>query len=158
MNDIDTCAVMFKYANGMLAMVDTSRDASYGYDQRIEVFGEKGMLTAHNVLKSTVELATAAGHLRPPAMHSFPQRYPQAYRSELTEFIELVRAGCDSEEHAKEQVAMMRHPGVVRATMAAELSWKLGRTVSVAEVGRGKAGCDTESTASSEHGRAKGGY
>ena len=134
MHDIDTCAVMFKYASGMMAMVDTSRDASYGYDQRIEVFGEKGMLTAHNELKSTVELATAAGHLRPPAMYSFPQRYLQAYRSELTEFIELVRAGRDSEVHANEQVAMMRHPGVVRATMAAELSWKLGRAVSVAEV------------------------
>ena len=136
MNDIDTCAVMFKYASGMMAMVDTSRDASYGYDQRIEVFGEKGMLTAHNELTSTVELATSAGHLRPPAMHSFPQRYLQAYRSELTEFIELVRAGSDSEAHAKEQVAMLRHPGVVRATMAAEMSWKLGRTVQLAEVGR----------------------
>eukprot|EP00439_Symbiodinium_sp_Y106_P036352 s3217_g4.t1 len=91
MNDIDTCAVMFKYANGMMAMVDTSRDASYGYDQRIEVFGEKGMLTVHNELTSTVELATSAGHLRPPAMYSFPQRYLQAYTSELTEFVELVR-------------------------------------------------------------------
>eukprot|EP00439_Symbiodinium_sp_Y106_P035248 s4054_g4.t1 len=38
MNDIDTCAVMFKYENGMLAMVDTSRDAAYGYDQRIEAW------------------------------------------------------------------------------------------------------------------------
>ena len=111
---------MFKYANGMMAMVDTSRDASYGYDQRIEVFGEKGMLTAHNELTSTVELATSAGHLRPPGMYSFPQRYLQAYRSELTEFIELVRAGSDSEARAMEQVAMLRHPGVVRATMAAK--------------------------------------
>ena len=134
MQDIDTCAVMFKYSNGMLAMVDTSRDASYGYDQRIEVFGEKGMLTAHNELTSTVELATSKGHLRPPAMYSFPQRYLQAYRSELTEFVELVRAGRDSEAHAVEQKAMLRHPSVVRATMAAELSWKLGRTVKLSEV------------------------
>ncbi|CAE7239287.1 MIOX, partial [Symbiodinium natans] len=134
MNDIDTCAVMFKYENGMLAMVDTSRDAAYGYDQRIEVFGEKGMLTAHNELTSTVELATTEGHLRPAAMYSFPQRYVQAYHSELTEFIELVRAGRGSEAHALEQVAMLRHPSVVRATLAAELSWKLKRTVQLAEL------------------------
>ena len=45
------------------------------------------------------------------------------------------RAGKNSEVHAKEQVAMLRHPGVLRATMAVELSWKLGRTVQLAELG-----------------------
>ncbi|CAE7480386.1 iolG, partial [Symbiodinium pilosum] len=152
MGDIDTCAVMFKYGNGMLAMVDTSRDAAYGYDQRIEVFGESGMLTAHNELTTTVELATSAGHLRPPAMFSFPQRYIQAYRSELTEFIELVRSGRASEAHAKEQVAMLRHPSIVRTTLAAELSWKLRRTVQLAELDKltaAASGNETESTASS---------
>jgi len=134
MNDIDTCAVMFKYANGMMAMVDTSRDAAYGYDQRIEVFGETGMLTAHNELTSTVELATAQGHLRPPAQFSFPQRYLQAYRSELTEFIELVRAGRESDLHKGEQVSMLRHPGIVRTTVAAELSWKLKKTVKLVDL------------------------
>ena len=59
-------------------MVDTSRDASYGYDQRIEAFGERGMLTAKNELTSTVELAKADGHRMPSAMYSFPQRYVQA--------------------------------------------------------------------------------
>ena len=78
MGDVDVCAVMFKYASGLIAMVDTSRDASYGYDQRIEAFGESGMLTAKNELTSTIELATADGHLMPPAMYSFPQRYHQA--------------------------------------------------------------------------------
>ena len=78
MGDVDTCAVMFKYSSGLIAMVDTSRDASYGYDQRIEAFGAKGMLTAKNELTSTVELAQADGHRMPQAMHSFPQRYLQA--------------------------------------------------------------------------------
>lgn len=139
MGDVDTCAVMFKYPSGLIAMVDTSRDASYGYDQRIEAFGEHGMLSAKNELTSTVELATAEGHLMPPAMYSFPQRYLQAYRSELTEFIELVQAGCDSQLHHLEQEAMLRHPNIVRTTLAAELSWKLGKTVAVAEVGQLKA-------------------
>eukprot|EP00959_Pyramimonas_sp_CCMP1952_P237515 4963791-Pyramimonas_sp.AAC.1 len=48
MGDIDTVAVTLKYPSGLIAMVDTCRDASYGYDQRIEAFGAKGMLTAKN--------------------------------------------------------------------------------------------------------------
>ena len=58
----------------------------------------------------------------------------QAYRSELTEFIELVQAGRDSELHRLEQKAMLRHPNVVRTTMAAEMSWKEGKTVNIADV------------------------
>ncbi|CAL1168762.1 unnamed protein product [Cladocopium goreaui] len=134
MGDVNICAVMFKYASGLIAMVDTSRDASYGYDQRIEAFGESGMLTAKNELTSTIELATADGHLMPPAMYSFPQRYHQAYKSELTEFIELVQAGRDSELHRLEQKAMLRHPNVVRTTIAAEMSWKQGNTMEIAKV------------------------
>ncbi|CAJ1403800.1 unnamed protein product [Effrenium voratum] len=134
MGDVDTAAVLLKYPSGLIAMVDTSRDASYGYDQRIEAFGERGMLTAKNALVSNVELATAEGHLMPPAMYSFPQRYIQAYRSELTEFIELVQAGPQSQSHVAEQQAMLRHPRVVKATIAAEMSWKRGETVKVAQV------------------------
>ncbi|CAE7562632.1 Miox [Symbiodinium sp. CCMP2456] len=81
---------------------------------------------------------------RRPCTASPNGNYLQAYRSELTEFVDLVRAGNNSEVHAKEQVAMLRHPGVVRATMAAELSWKLGRTVQLAEVGNV---CHSEQTA-----------
>ncbi|CAK9117779.1 unnamed protein product [Durusdinium trenchii] len=134
MGDLDTCAVMFKYSSGLIAMVDTSRDASYGYDQRIEAFGEQGMLSAKNELTNTVELATADGHLMPPAMYSFPQCYLQAYRSELTAFIELVQAGCESQLHRLEQEAMLRHPNIVRTTIAAELSWNLGKTVALADI------------------------
>ena len=90
MGDVDICAVMFKYPSGLIAMVDTSRDASYGYDQRIEAFGEQGMLTAKNELTSTIELATADGHLMPPAMYSFPQRYHQAWVVILTRWMLLL--------------------------------------------------------------------
>eukprot|EP00913_Durusdinium_trenchii_P007374 g6933.t1 len=92
------------------------------------------MLSAKNNLTSTIELATADGHLMPPAMYSFPQRYHEAYRSELTEFIELVRAGPESKMHRLEQQAMLRHPNVVRTTIAAEMSWKQGMTVQVASI------------------------
>jgi len=134
MGDIDTVAVMLKYPSGLLAMVDTCRDATYGYDQRIEAFGGKGMLTAKNELTSTVELATSEGHLMPCAQWSFPQRYKEAYTTELNEFITMVRAGRSSEHHRLEQEAMSRHPSIVRTTIAAELSWKLGRSVNLKDM------------------------
>ena len=58
----------------------------------------------------------------------------EAYRSELTEFIELVRAGPESKMHRLEQQAMLRHPNVVRTTITAEMSWKQGKTVNLAEL------------------------
>jgi len=133
MGDLDTVAVVAKYASGLIAMTDTCRDAAYGYDQRVEVFGERGMLTARNELTSTVELATADGHLMPPAQWSFPERYKDAYRVELTEFLDLVRAGPESPGHKAEQREMLRHPRIVRTATAAELSWRLGRPVSLSE-------------------------
>jgi myo-inositol 2-dehydrogenase/D-chiro-inositol 1-dehydrogenase len=133
MNDIDTVAVMFKYENGMISMIDTSRDAAYGYDQRIEVFGSKGMLTAKNEMTSSVELATANGHLMPPAEFSFPERYKDAYSAEMSDFVALVTAGADSDKVKKEKEAMLRYPSLVRTVMAAELSWKLGRQVFLSE-------------------------
>mmetsp|Transcript_8046 Transcript_8046/g.18480 ORF Transcript_8046/g.18480 Transcript_8046/m.18480 type:complete len:350 (+) Transcript_8046:114-1163(+) len=134
MGDADTAAVLLKYPSGLIAMVDTCREAAYGYDQRIEAFGERGMLTAKNEMTSTVELATGLGHLAPPAMYSFPQRYSQAYQTELLEFVELVRAGPEGPLHLREQKDMLRHPDVVKVTIAAELSWKLGKSVDVANV------------------------
>jgi myo-inositol 2-dehydrogenase/D-chiro-inositol 1-dehydrogenase len=133
MDDVDTCAVLFKYPSGLIAMVDTCRDAAYGYDQRIEVFGEKGMLTAKNEMTSSVELATTAGHMMPPAKWSFPQRYDEAYMVEIAEFVALLK-GPDSSAHKLEQEAMMRHATIVRTSIAAELSWKLGRQVMMTEL------------------------
>jgi len=133
MNDLDTVAVLLKYKNGIVATVDTCRDAAYGYDQRIEAFGEKGMLTAKNEMTSAVELATKDGHLMPPAMWSFPQRYEHAYTVELSEFVAMIAAGPDSDAWKMEQKMMIRHPRIVRTATGAELSWRLGRAISMSE-------------------------
>jgi len=133
MDDIDMVACMLKYPSGLITTIDTCRDASYGYDQRVEAFGSKGMLTAKNEMTSNVELATVDGHLMPPAKWSFPQRYNHAYAVELSEFVALVKAGVESEAHKLEQQQMMRHPKIVRTATAAELSWRLGRQVYLSE-------------------------
>ncbi|KAF4683985.1 hypothetical protein FOZ60_008351 [Perkinsus olseni] len=90
MDDVDTAMVTLKYPNGLLATVNTSRIAPYGYDQRVEVFGPKGMATAENQRESTVTLATDAGFQSARAEYSFPERYPEAYLESDAEFIKMV--------------------------------------------------------------------
>lgn len=129
MGDVDTVAVTLKYASGLLALVDCSRIAAYGYDQRVETFGEHGMATAHNQLESTVVVASKRGHLHPPSQWSFPQRYKHTYTTELAEFCALVASGgVEPDEY------LSRHLMLDSVTAAAELSWRLGRAVRLEEV------------------------
>mmetsp|Transcript_61169 Transcript_61169/g.145680 ORF Transcript_61169/g.145680 Transcript_61169/m.145680 type:complete len:365 (+) Transcript_61169:66-1160(+) len=131
--DLDTVAVMCKYSNGLVTMIDTCRDATYGYDQRMEIFGEKGMIHVHNEPVNTVEFANGSGFQTSPALWSFPERYKGAYLYELDKFLRLVNAGPDSEDQKEERKQMLRHPRIVRQALAAELSAKLGRTVKLSE-------------------------
>ena len=91
--DVDTAAVILTTASGRICQISNSRRAAYGYDQRIEVHGEKGMLRAENQLETTVELATSAGFRRDPAQHFFLERYAGAYLAEMKRFVEAVTGG-----------------------------------------------------------------
>jgi len=129
MGDVDTVCVTLKFASGLLAVVDCSRIASYGYDQRVEAFGEHGMATAHNQQESTVVVADRRGFLHPPAQWSFPQRYKHTYTTEIAEFVALVASGgCEPQEY------LTRHLELDTVTAAAELSWRLKRAVKLEEV------------------------
>ena len=77
--DVDTAMVMLKTASGKLCQISSSRRATYGYDQRIEVHGSTGMLRAGNIHETTVEMATKDGlHRRPGA-----ELLPRALRRRL---------------------------------------------------------------------------
>ncbi len=91
--DVDTAAVILTTATGRICQISNSRRAAYGYDQRIEVHGERGMLRAENQLESTVELATDGGFTRPPAQHFFLERYEAAYLAEMRTFVDAVTNG-----------------------------------------------------------------
>lgn len=91
--DVDTAAVTLTTADGKICQISNSRRASYGYDQRIEVHGEKGMLRAENVLENTVEIASSSGFTKAPAKHFFLERYEVAYRSEMEHFVRGVLDG-----------------------------------------------------------------
>lgn len=91
--DVDTAAVTLTTASGRICQISNSRRASYGYDQRIEVHGSKGMMRAENMLENTVEVASSAGFARAPAQHFFLERYEAAYRAEMAHFVAAITDG-----------------------------------------------------------------
>ncbi|HUN40385.1 MAG TPA: inositol 2-dehydrogenase [Acetobacteraceae bacterium] len=91
--DVDTAVVALKTASGRLCQISNSRRATYGYDQRIEVHGSKGMLRAGNVTATSLEHADAGGFRTDPALPFFLERYAGAYRTELEAFIATVQSG-----------------------------------------------------------------
>ena len=85
--DFDSVQVMLKTASGRQAMISNSRRATYGYDQRIEVHGALGAVSAENQRPVSIEVATAAGYTRPPLHDFFMTRYTEAYAAEIAQFI-----------------------------------------------------------------------
>ncbi|HEY1930600.1 MAG TPA: inositol 2-dehydrogenase [Acetobacteraceae bacterium] len=91
--DVDTAVVALKTASGRLCQISNSRRATYGYDQRIELHGSKGLLRAGNMTATTVERADGSGFHTDPALPFFLERYAEAYRAELDAFIGAVSGG-----------------------------------------------------------------
>jgi myo-inositol 2-dehydrogenase / D-chiro-inositol 1-dehydrogenase len=89
-NDIDTAMVMLRTKSGRMGTIMNSRRAVYGYDQRIEVFGEKGMLRAENLAPTTVERFGGEATSTDNPWPNFQTRYTAAYAAELTSFIQSV--------------------------------------------------------------------
>jgi len=86
-DDFDSVQVMLKTASGKQAMISNSRRATYGYDQRIEVHGALGAVSAENQRPVSIEVASAAGYTRPPLHDFFMTRYTEAYAAEIATFI-----------------------------------------------------------------------
>ena len=91
--DVDSASLVLTTKSGRIAQISNSRRATYGYDQRIEVHGSKGMISAENVRETTVEVADASGYRRDALLNFFMTRYSQAYANEIAAFISAVEAG-----------------------------------------------------------------
>jgi len=89
--DVDTALVTLKTASGKLCQISNSRRAAYGYDQRIEAFGSAGMVQAGNQLESTVQVTGETGTQSAKPQYFFLERYEQAYRLELDNFVSCIR-------------------------------------------------------------------
>ena len=85
--DIDSAMLILRTASDKMCHINNSRRAVYGYDQRIEVFGAKGLLRAENLGETTVEHFTAKGTVSDRPLDFFLERYVEAYRIELAAFI-----------------------------------------------------------------------
>ncbi len=87
--DWDTAAVTLRTAKGKLCQIHNGRRAVFGYDQRIEVYGSRGMLRAANRTPTSLEVSTEAGVVQDKPYHFFIQRYVEAYRAELDHFLDV---------------------------------------------------------------------
>jgi myo-inositol 2-dehydrogenase/D-chiro-inositol 1-dehydrogenase len=88
--DIDTAIINMKLANGALAVIDNSRKADYGYDQRAEVFGSKGQVAVTNDAGSTAVLSTSSGVTGEKPLYFFLERYMASFSKEVSLFVQAV--------------------------------------------------------------------
>ncbi|WP_347262428.1 inositol 2-dehydrogenase [Rudaea sp.] len=122
-HDLDTAAVTLRSRRGRLCVINTSRHAAYGYDQRIEVLGSGGMLQAGNHRPTEVISSRAAMVSGDPPEPFFLERYRRAYALEMIHFADLLGARAQPV------------PGLVDGIKALELaefatrSWREGRAL-----------------------------
>ncbi len=123
--DIDTAIINLKTATGKLVVINNSRRTSYGYDQRIEAFGSKGMLQAVNQTESLLQFTGDAGTLTEKPVHFFLERYADAYRLELIDFL--------NSQNTTNNIRANHHDGVaaLRLAEAAQQSYQTNQPVSL---------------------------
>jgi len=89
--DVDTAVVLLCYENGVLGTIDNSRRSVYGYDQRVEVFGSKGMVSVSNNAPDAAVVSDASGIHAPLPLFFFVERYAEAYVAEMRAFVECIQ-------------------------------------------------------------------
>lgn len=93
-NDYELAMCLIKSEKGVICMINNSRHCSYGYDQRVEVFGSKGMVVSgnrrDNASEKFLESKTA---IKRPLLNFFIDRYEEAYKLQLDDLIDLVQKG-----------------------------------------------------------------
>lgn len=92
--DIDTAIISLKMANGALAVIDNSRKAAYGYDQRAEVFGSKGQASVSNDTNSSLILSSETGVHAEKPLYFFLERYMASFTKEVRMFVQAIEQDC----------------------------------------------------------------
>jgi myo-inositol 2-dehydrogenase/D-chiro-inositol 1-dehydrogenase len=88
--DVDTAVVTLHFAGGALGVIDNSRQAVYGYDQRVEVFGSGGVVSADNAYPNTATVSDANRVHRDLPLNFFMERYTESYVNELRAFVRCI--------------------------------------------------------------------
>ena len=131
LGDFDSVNVILRTPGGRQAVITNSRRASYGYDQRIEVHGEKGSVAAANTHEAKVQIATSDGFQKPPLLNFFMTRYTSAYANEIAAFVAALNDGTvppTSGEDGLKALALAEAALLsVREKRAVDISEVLGR-------------------------------
>ena len=126
--DIDTAVISLKFANGALGIIENSRKAVYGYDQRVEVFGAKGVAMADNNTPTSMIVLNESGTIRDKPLYFFLERYKIAFVAEMQAFVNAVRNDEPTKVSGKDGLVP------VLIAMAAKESLKTGKPVQVVSV------------------------
>lgn len=126
--DVDTAIINLKFENGALGVIDNSRRAAYGYDQRIEVFGSKGAAMAANDTPTNVTIMNAEGVTTDKPLYFFLERYMQSFRDEMIQFVDAV---LNDKETPTTGVDGLNS---ILVALAAKKSVKEGRPVKISEI------------------------
>ena len=127
-DDVDTAVTILKFKNKGFATIENSRNSTYGYDQRIEVFGEKGLLSAQNKLDDSVYFANNSGFHRPKPVGFFIERYKESYINILDSFVQCLEQNKDLELTFQDGLQSLA------ISLAAEKSSKQNRMVLLSEI------------------------
>ena len=123
--DIDTAIVSLKFKNGALGVIDNSRKAAYGYDQRVEVFGSKGCVTVKNDTDNSTELSTEDSVTRLKPKYFFLERYKDSFIDEMNCFFDSIVNGTDV------KVGAIDGLNAVKIALAAKRSLETGKPIKV---------------------------
>lgn len=126
--DVDTAVITLKMENGAIAVIDNSRQAVYGYDQRAEVFGSKGMVAVKNDSSSSAVISNADGVTGEKPLFFFLERYMAAYAKEVKCFIEAIELDKDT------PLGVMDGLEPVLMGLAAKKSLEEHRPVKISEI------------------------
>ncbi|MBN1878402.1 MAG: inositol 2-dehydrogenase [Anaerolineae bacterium] len=126
--DIDTAIITLHFDNGVLGTIDNSRQAVYGYDQRVEVFGSGGSVRADNVYPNTAVVSNAQTVYRDLPLNFFMERYIDSYIAEMVTFIE-----CVQRDQSPPVIGIDGRVPVVMGK-AAQKSYQEGRPVALCEI------------------------
>jgi myo-inositol 2-dehydrogenase/D-chiro-inositol 1-dehydrogenase len=126
--DIDTAVISLKFDNGALGIIENSRKAVYGYDQRVEVFGAKGTAMADNNTPTSMVVLNESGIIRDKPFYFFLERYEKAFVAEMQAFVDAIREDKPTLVSGKDGLVP------VLIAMAAKESLKTGKPVQVVSV------------------------
>lgn len=126
--DVDTAIINLKFANGALGVIDNSRRAAYGYDQRIEVFGSMGAAMASNDTPTNVTVMDSNGVTTDKPLYFFLERYMQSFRDEMVQFVDAVLNDKPTPTTGNDGL------NSILVALAAKKSVKEGRPVKISEI------------------------